>query len=314
MSAKQYTLEEINTHFPTVGTFNKSLLALAPTHEKFLTKRFASLSDFEVRNIEEIAVKISKLVGDELDSYTKDYNWLCQMQLEEELYFRRNKKYRLSTAQEAYDEVYSDLEYMSQYMNGLLLTQIWWSNHTKMLSFYKEEFLGKNPPNSSHLEVGPGHGLLLHYACENDSLGDISAWDISPASIASTEHALEQMGTDKNPTLSLVDLFKAGKDTQFDSIVFSEVLEHMETPELAMRALRDLLKEDGRLFVHIPINSPAPDHLFNVETPALMADFIKEQGFDIETEYFAPLTNTDLEKAIARKYTVSCGFICRKAA
>jgi len=312
MSPTEYTLEDISKLFPTVGKFNNALLSVAPSHRNFLSKRFARLSKYEVRNIEQIAVKISDLVGDDLETYTIDYNWLCERQLEEELYFRRNNRYRLTTSHQAYEEVYSDVEYMSKYMNGLLLTQIWWSNHTQMLSFYKEDFLAKNPARSSHLEVGPGHGLLLHYACESDNLDEISAWDISPASITSTENALKKMGTDKTPNLSLMDLFNAGSGARFDSIVFSEVLEHMETPELAMQALRAILKKDGRLFVHIPINSPAPDHLFNVETPSLMAEFVQDQGFKIETRFFSPMTNCSLGKAIERRYTVSCGFICRK--
>ena len=174
-------------------------------------------------------------------------------------------------------------------------------------------FLGINKPGYKHLEVGPGHGLLLYYACNDEKAGDVSAWDISQASIDSCTHALDILGVKKAPNITLVDMFLADSSEKLDSIVFSEVLEHMEEPERALQALRNVLADDGRIFIHIPINSPAPDHLFNVKTPQLMGDFIRAQGLTIEKEFFAPLTNYSLEKAIKMELTVSCGFICKKA-
>ena len=97
------------------------------------------------------------------------------------------------------------------------------------------------------------------------------------------------------------------------SIVFSEVLEHMEFPGEAMKVLRECLNDDGRLFIHVPINSPAPDHLFNKDTPEEMKAYVESCGFKVIDSIYAPATNYNLEKAIANKLTISCGFILAKA-
>ena len=44
---------------------------------------------------------ILRLFPHGVEELAEDYAWLCDQQIEEELYFRRNKRYRLSTFQEA---------------------------------------------------------------------------------------------------------------------------------------------------------------------------------------------------------------------
>lgn len=84
-----------------------------------------------------------------------------------------------------------------------------------------------------------------------------------------------------------MDLFK-GPTGLFDSMVFSEVLEHMEDPRGSLEALRGLLAPQGRLFVNMPINSPAPDHLFNADTPEDLEKFIVDAGFKVLDRGFFP--------------------------
>ena len=309
----QFDSPEFVERFPLTAKLNAMLLANYPDQEKFLRRRFSSLDELEDRNLEAFAQQIVDLTGDRLPTFVKDYLFICELQVNEEYHFRRNNNtYRLSTFKEVVEQVYNDKPFMTSYINGLLMTQIWWSNHTKMLGFYKENFLPGNILNYSHLEVGPGHGKLLAMACNDPRAGAIAAWDISPASIESTRVALEAMGVSRMPSLDLLDMFDA-EPRQFDSVVFSEVLEHMEEPGAALDVLHSCLSDRGRLFIHVPINSPAPDHLFNMPDPEAMRRFIESRGFEMEDVYYAPLTGYDLDKAAKRALTISCGFIARKA-
>ncbi len=289
------------------------MLAENSAHTKFIRRRFSNLDEMEVRNLEYIAKQIFDLTGNRIDQFIRDYTFICELQTKEEYHFRRNNNtYRLSTFEEAVKQVYSDKPFMTSYMNGLLMTQIWWANHTKMLSFYRENFLVGNVDNYSHLEIGPGHGKLLAMVCNDNRSGNITAWDISPASIQSTREALRALGVSRMPLLELVDMFDA-IPRPFDSVVFSEVLEHMEHPGKALEVLRNCLSDHGRLFIHVPINSPAPDHLFNQPDPDSMRKFVEQHGLRIVDTFYAPLTNYNLEKAVDLKLTVSCGFIAQKA-
>jgi 2-polyprenyl-3-methyl-5-hydroxy-6-metoxy-1,4-benzoquinol methylase len=201
---------------------------------------------------------------------------------------------------------------MNRYMNGLLLTQIWWSNHHSVIDYYRTAFLATNKQGFRHLEIGCGHGLFMYFAAADPKAGPLTGWDISEASIASTRRALEKLGLSAFPKLETQDLF-AKPSGSFDSIVFSEVLEHLEHPDEALKVIRGLLAEGGRLFLNMPINSPAPDHLFNMDSPEALAEYITRAGFSILDSVCFPATNQTLELARKKKLTTSCAFIATPA-
>ncbi len=153
-------------------------LAVTPAHRAFIAKRFAKASPAELQFADELAGWVRRLTGVGVDQFCADYDWICQLVLREELHFRRAGRYRLSTFQEALDEVYSNGPLMRQYMNGLLMTSLWWSNHTAAMQFFRDRFLRQNPPEASHLEIGPGHGLFLALAAA-EGRGALEAWDVS---------------------------------------------------------------------------------------------------------------------------------------
>lgn len=301
----------IDARYPVLARLVREQVKLAPDQEKFFVKRFEAETAEGLARHEELAGHIAKLIAQEENAFLDDYVWLCAEQLNEELYFRRHKKYRLSTFEEAFRLIYSNREYMTRYMNGLLMTQLWWKNHYDVIDYYRRSFLATNAAGYSHLEIGPGHGLFIYFAAADRNAGAVTGWDISESSIQSTKGALRTLGLSKLPALELQDLFKGPKGA-FDSVVFSEVLEHMEEPRAALDVIRSILAPNGRLFLNMPINSPAPDHLFNLDTPEDLVAFVEEAGFVIEDQGLFPATNQTLEMARKKKMTISCAFIARR--
>ncbi len=57
--------------------------------------------------------------------------------------------------------------YMTRYVSGILMSQLWWANHTDAMRWFRDAFIGAAPPRFSHLEVGPGHGLYLALAASS---------------------------------------------------------------------------------------------------------------------------------------------------
>jgi 2-polyprenyl-3-methyl-5-hydroxy-6-metoxy-1,4-benzoquinol methylase len=283
-----------------------------PHHEKFLRRRFQDLSAEELSHLEELAQHVAALIEGAEEEHVQDYDWICQTMLEEELNFRRTGRYRLTTFADAYEQVYSRREYMTHYMNGLLMTQLWWSNHSQSMAFYRDRFIARNKDGYSHLEIGPGHGLFLYFAAKDPRAGSVCGWEISEASLKMTEQALGRLGLKTMPALQISN-FLENSDERFDSIVFSEVLEHMEDPAQALASLRPLLTPEGRLFINVPINSPAPDHLFNMDTPEAMEEFIAGHGFQVVDREFFPATNQALSDARKKKLTISCAFVVQRA-
>ena len=300
--------------YPNLSRLLQAQLLATPPHTKFLTKRFKLATPEELVFSEALAGTLLKLTGDDLPRYCRDYDWICQLVLREELHFRRSGRYRLSRFEDALAEVYSDSALMDHYMNGLLMTSVWWSNHTASMRFFRDVFLAGNKPNARHREIGPGHGLLLALAAQDGKAAQIEAWDVSAQSIANTRQALDKIGMGAGIALQVNDLFAldASKAGVWDSVVLSEVLEHLDRPAEALEALYRVLAPGGRLFVNMPINSPAPDHLFLLDTPEEVVDFVKAAGFEIETHQFEPTTNYTLEQARTLKMTIQCLIIARR--
>jgi hypothetical protein len=304
--------EMIPAAHPHVRKLVQHQILAFPEHEGFLKDRFSSVSETGWLFIEEMAAKVMQIAGDRLDLMCEDYRWLSRIVLDEELHFRRTGRYRLSTFEQADKAIYSSPEVMSRYMNGLLVSQLWWRNHTEMLNYFRDEFIERNPVGFAHLEIGPGHGLFLYLAASSHRCGRAEAWDISDASISNTRHALNAMHLNRQVLISKVNLFEA-PDRQFSSIAFSEVLEHLERPRDALAILHRLLSDDGRLFLNAPVNSPAPDHIYLFETPEELLKMVTDAGFSIESSRLSPCTGATLERARQLKLTISVGVIAHKA-
>jgi 2-polyprenyl-3-methyl-5-hydroxy-6-metoxy-1,4-benzoquinol methylase len=301
------------SRYPELSALMRLQYERTPVHRKYLEARLSNAPGEAFPTLEELARQISALGGPRLAEICDNYDFICRIVREEEMFFRRHGRYRLESFADANRLVYADNEYMGKYMDGLLLTQIYWSNHTACYQFYKNVFLGQAPAEYDYLEIGPGHGLLLYQALKDERCGSVTGWDVSAASIDQTRHALTLLGaTARRPSLVLQDLYAIEDDgVKFDCVTFSEVLEHLEDPKGALLKLRSLLKPGGRLFVNVPINSPAPDHLYLLRTPEEAVAAVKDAGFAIERAEFYPMTNHSLEQARKHKLTISACIIGR---
>lgn len=301
----------IESNYPALATMIARQLSVFPKHETYLKQRFSSASAADLNFCEELCERVLQISGDKLTIFLDDYRWLCGILMEEELFFRRENRYRLSSFADAERTVYADSEFMARYMNGLLMTQLWWQNHTTVLRYYRDVFLPANKKGYRHLEIGPGHGLFLFLAASAPNAGDITGWDVSPASISITRNAMLAMGITHSFNLSLVNMFDAPKG-QFDSVTFSEVLEHLENPEQALAAVVKLLAPAGRAFIQAPVNSPAPDHITLFRSPEEIVRLVQESGLDVEDTLFAPPAGVTLDLAREKAMTISTVVVARK--
>ena len=87
--------------------------------------------------------------------------------------------------------------------------------------------------------------------------------------------------------------------------MISEVLEHMEDPKSALQGLRRCIAKDGRILVNVPINSPAPDHIYLLRSPDDAIELVKSGGFDIVDIQSVPITGYTLDQAREGKLTVT---------
>ena len=283
------------------------LLEFWPQHEKFISDRFSMLGEEELESLEVISAQITQITGGQFLPLYEGYKWMCGAVFVEEVHFRRHGSYRLSSFDEAYREVYSKPEIMGPYMKGLLLSQVVWNNHAQVIELFKKKFLLYDKPAKSYLEVGPGHGLYLSSAISYLSGTRIEAWDISEQSIEETRDCLSRLSIPvTSVNLVTQDLFDARSTQKWDRIVFSEILEHIEDTDAAMTKLRSLLSDEGVLFLNVPVNSPAPDHISNWESPEHLQAFVEGHGFVCQQHFMLPGTGFTLERARETRSAISC--------
>ena len=300
--------------YPKLAGLVNEILAIWPDHDRFLEKSLGDRDQEFMLHSEKLASMISRLssaIDGGLRTLANDYRFLCQeIVLPEELHFRRTGSYRLSRFEDAMREVYGDRAFMARYMNGLLVSDVIWINHCRGLQHYVN-FISQLKPEAEVLEIGPGHGLLLYLARERQDLKRLSAWDVSQASLDMSRHALETLGAGRPVTFELKNIFDQSiidpeNAGLFDAIVLSEVLEHLEHPDQAVRVLHHLCKPGGRVWINVPANSPAPDHLYLVSEPKQAEELVRSVGFDVVDIASFVMTGTTMERAIKRKLTISC--------
>jgi 2-polyprenyl-3-methyl-5-hydroxy-6-metoxy-1,4-benzoquinol methylase len=302
---------------PSLEQLVETQLEVWPEHRTILEKSIGVRSLDVMKSTELAASLILKMIHHHIGNIrevAEDYRFLCEeMILAEEWYFRRNGRYRLSTFAEAELEYYSNPIFMKRYMNGLLLSSIFWLNHASALEYYISKFLKGNCNNYRHLEIGPGHGLLLYFAAQDYRCAAAYGWDVSAGSIRATNQALEAMGVSEKATLVRQDVFEAFKGQhQFDSIVASEVLEHLEKPLEALKNLHSCLAPSGRILVNMPANSPSPDHLYLIREPEETLDLMTAAGFVIIESQLFPMAGYTLDQCRKHKLTINCSAIGTK--
>lgn len=269
-----------------------------PEHAGFLEKSFRARDPREREVTEQLAELVLRLHPGDPSVLTRGYRWMCEMVREEELEFRRNGHYRYSSFREVNELVYQQRERMADYMAGLLLSSVCWANHTRSMAFYADRFLAGNAAGYRHLEVGPGHGLLLFMAAADPGCASVTGLDISRESLDQTGRALARLGSPK-PTRCLThDIARPIEESErFESVVLSEVCEHLESPGVALAHLRGIMAPGGRIFVNMPINSPAIDHIFLLKTPEEVVELVKSAGFEIEETMNAPASSYTEQRA-----------------
>jgi 2-polyprenyl-3-methyl-5-hydroxy-6-metoxy-1,4-benzoquinol methylase len=217
--------------------------------------------------------------------------------------FKREKKYSCANQHEAYLKVYSQPHIMEYYMNALLMSQVLWNHHFKMLMFFNEQ-LGKPLFSNVNtvLDIGPGHGFFSYLVQSNiKTADDIDIVDISDSSLAMTKSIIGD-GNGKFRYYNR-DIFNYESDKKYDLIILGEVLEHLDHPLDILKKLSTLLSDKGMLWLTTPTNAPALDHVYLFRSKEEITDLLAEAGFKVEIEYGCYAE--DVTEELAKKFDIS---------
>lgn len=258
----QPALEETLRNAPNCLAITRAVLAEWPKHQPFVERHFAACDAHHLAFLDGLAKRILALVGDDLPLFAAGYKAMCAMFLKYEIQTRRTKALEHGDFDTIRRKYYDNEELMSQYMRGLMLSQILWRQHAGASAFFAERFLPALKDGYDYLEIGPGHGLWLSFAATDPRCRSLTGWDVAPASLEMTRQGLAKMGIRRDIDLELHDVCASEPAVpRFDAIVISQVLELVSSPSGAIDHLAGSLRPGGILFVNCPTKMLAPDHI-----------------------------------------------------
>ena len=311
---KATLVRDLLSECPETLVVAEAVLALWPEHAGYLAKSFQARNPAMMAATEAAAAASRRLMHGDEDRFAANYRWTCDQLRDEELFFHREGRYRLSTFAEALAEVYSNHDYMGRYVDGLLVSQLLWFNHAATFEMFLNRVIGGADGPFDYLEVGPGHGLMVYFAAQSPLSRSIEAWDVSAVSLRETRAALTRLEVWKPVGLTEVDILQASAPaSRYDLIVISEVLEHLEDPGRALRFLQGVLKPGGRIFVNVPLNSPSPDHIYLLSTPEEARGLVEGAGLKVESLELFATQGARIDRALANRVSVSAGLIATHA-
>jgi SAM-dependent methyltransferase len=201
------------------------------------------------------------------------------------------------------------------YKLALLLSFIC-NNHrfeilTELESFMRQPSLG--PANL--LSIGYGTGYELKRAREILHGWRIDAFDNSEESFA---YATDLLAFFKcSPVALRKELFPLetadGLEQYrgvFGKIVLCELLEHLEDPATALRNLRCVLHDKGRIFLTMAVNIAQEDHLFLYSSAQQARQQVLDCGLKIVKEMLAPVVMLPFEEAEREELFQKGNYIC----
>lgn len=283
-------------------------------HSSFIENAYNDLKKDEVDALNEY---LQFCVKSELsiEYLAECYSCVVEDTMLAQIHFKRTGKYQYSSFDEVRKIVYDNPTYMDKYMHGLAITSFIWPNHRKILDFFLEVLPAGNGGN--YLEVGPGHGYFFLNALRRTQYDKFYAIDVSQKSIELTATLCRELEPDNFGKTEYIlgdFLHSTVRDCdKFDIVVMGEVLEHIENPQLFLRRLRELCKEDGFAFVTTCVNSPAIDHISLFSTTDEIDCIIRDSGFRILRSLHAPYVGKSLEESRELKLPINVAYLLQRS-
>ena len=307
-------LADLTKGRPALAKLVEHTLGAWPEHEDYLVKSLSIRTPVLLDTSDAMSAVVLQLAGQNVSRIAQDYRWLCDQIREEEFFFARNGRYRFSTFAEADKNVYSDDAFMERYMHGLLFSHVLWFMHLSSLHFFRSRLAARVHPGGKVMEVGSGHGLLIYLALTELMASEAVAWDISPISLEQTRSALAKLGTADRTRYAIQDLHKVeASSEQFDLIILSHLLEHLEEPVDALLKLRSAVAKGGHVFINVPLNAPMPDHLQLLTSPEEACAMVEQGGFRVLEIASHTTQGATLPRALKRQIAVTCSIIAEPA-
>jgi SAM-dependent methyltransferase len=310
---------KIPAGYPSFAEIIDLIAVKSPLQKKRLEKYLSSKDDIFFTEAEQFANDYAgylKNQGMNIEYAISAYLRLCNDMLKAQIRFMKTGTYPFDASNNVINQLYEDETEMKSYMIGLALSQFLWGTHYDIYSFFENSMQINFETIHTYLEVGPGHGLFLNKALDFlDERVKITAIDLSPISLNITKSIIGFFKPQRHNIKYLnADILQANIDETFDFIVMGEVLEHVESPNMLLLKISELLDPHGRAFISSCVNCPAVDHVYHFKTVNEIRELFAQCNLQIQRELVLPVENLPMKEIIEKKITINyCSIIQRKS-
>jgi 2-polyprenyl-3-methyl-5-hydroxy-6-metoxy-1,4-benzoquinol methylase len=260
-----------------------------PLQEKRIIKIFLDQNNQYFSDSEKICKEIIFLKNKlrlKLLDIANFYNNFCFETIKEQIFLKKNKTYRAIYEKNNNLALYSSEKKMIEYMIALMLTQVFWKSHVKIIHWYKNNV--KNFRIKNFLEIGAGHGLLAKILLSKEVVKEADICDISGLSIKFSKYTLRKEIIKKNVNFIRKDFFSLKIKKKYDFIIMGEVIEHVVNPNKFLKKAKLLLRKNGKVFISTCANCAQKDHLYHFKKISEIRSLLKKNSFRIESEFVSP--------------------------
>ena len=281
----------------TVEALRTRLIRLAPELEDMAMKLPRHNADYE--DVISTPLRLIDFLcngsPEKLETACRGDVSFCHTFEKKQVEFARSERYAETDFGNVNQQVYQNLEYMSDtYYPALLFSYLFSSNYFAIYSNFRNLFIPLCQPHfGASLEVGIGHGLLSASLLSVNRRLVGYGLDISPAApevssrVSSFFQLARPITTTVGDAVAHIPLQDAGL---YRVMICAEVLEHLPEPARLLRNMHARLEDDGILFLTASINMESVDHLYLFHSDEDVLQMVEDCGFKVLSRELAFLT------------------------
>ena len=211
--------------------------------------------------------------------------------------------YKHSSFEEIKSSVYNNRLMNDYYLDGLAFSQYLWPNHYRMNQFLING-IKQLAPLVNVLDVPCGPGIQSWLVRRHSSIQSITLCDLSFYSINYTRnlHSYFCEAGYWNTFHSPIESCQG----EYEFIINSELLEHLEDPVAMMEILDRLLSKGGTIYLTTAIFAAAIDHIYMFRNAQEVREILTLR-FKIESELVLPVS---LEEHREDMYNQPINYAC----
>lgn len=208
------------------------------------------------------------------------YDYLKQLD-----YFIKYKTYGHADFDKVREEIYDNEKTMLEtYMPGLLISYAYTTILYEKNHLFITEFLPRLNEDMTGIEIGFGEGFYLWEILKKYPQIKLLGYDISIYARKFATQLLTVAGISAGSyTLQYGNIFEGIDlpDESVDFAVLAEVIEHIPNPEIGIKEVVRMLKQNGTLYLTTVINSNHMDHISNFKSPDVIENMLTAEKLEI---------------------------------